>query len=61
MIHVVDGTEEGITALTARGIDNLRELLANVRSWTGGVRQYLVDQQCEPDMIDRIMAAQQRR
>ncbi len=60
MIHVVDGTEEGITALTARGIDNLREFLADVRSWTGGVRQYLLDQQCEPDMIDRIMAAQQR-
>ena len=60
MIHVVDGTDAGITALTARGIESLQEFLADVRSWTGGVRQYLVDQQCEPDMIDRIMAAQRR-
>jgi len=60
MIHVVDGTDEGIAALTARGIDNLRDFLADVRSWTGGVRQYLVDQQCEPDMIDRVMVAQRR-
>jgi hypothetical protein len=60
MIHVVDGTEDGITALTVRGIDNLRGFLADVRSWTGGLRQYLLDQQCEPGTIDRIMAAQRR-
>ena len=56
MIHVVDGTEAGITAFTARGIENLREFLADVRSWTGGVRRYLLDQACEPDLIDRVMA-----
>jgi hypothetical protein len=61
MIHVHDGTEEGITAFTARGIESLKELLADVRSWTGGLRQFLVDQHCEPDQIERIMADQRKR
>ncbi|MCB9948444.1 MAG: hypothetical protein H6842_14285 [Rhodospirillaceae bacterium] len=61
MIHVHDGTEEGITAFTARGIESLQELLADVRSWTGGLRQFLLDQQCEPDQIERIMADELKR
>ena len=28
MIHIIDGTEEGITAFTARGIESLQEFLA---------------------------------
>ena len=60
MIHVHDGTAEGITAFTARGIKSLQELLADVRSWTGGLRQFLVDQQCEPDQIERIMADERK-
>ena len=61
MIHVYDGTGEGITALTARGIESLKELLADVRSWPGGIRQFLVDEQCEPDQIERIMADERER
>jgi uncharacterized membrane protein len=60
MIHVQDGTEEGITTFTDRGIESLRAFLADVRTWNGGVRQFLIDQQCEPDLIERIMAEEQK-
>ena len=56
MIHIIDGTEEGITAFTARGIEGLQEFLQDVRSWPGGIRQFLIDQECNPDLIERIMA-----
>lgn len=59
MIHVQDGTEEGITTLTDRGIESLQEFLADVRAWDGGIRQFLIDQQCEPDVIERIIAKEQ--
>lgn len=54
MIYVHDGSE-GITAFTKRGIESLQEFLADVRSWKGGIRQFLIDQDCEPDVIERIM------
>ena len=57
MIHVHDGTAIGITTFTDRGIDSLRQFLAEVRTRDGGIRQFLVDQQCEPEIIDRIMAS----
>lgn len=56
MIYVHDGSVEGITAFTERGIESLQEFLADVRSWQGGIRQFLIDQECEPDIIERIMA-----
>ena len=60
MIHVHDGTEEGITTFTDRGIESLQEFLADARTWNGGVRQFLIDQQCQPDVIGRIMAKEQK-
>lgn len=60
MIHVHDATERGITTFTDRGIESLQEFLADVRTWNGGVRQFLIDQQCEPDVIERIMAKEQK-
>ena len=59
-IWVDDGTEEGITTFTDRGIESLQEFLADVRTWNGGVRQFLIDQQCEPGVIERIMANEQK-
>ena len=56
MIHVHDGTEEGITTFTDRGIESLQEFLADVRTWNGGIRQFLIDQQRPPDVMDRTMA-----
>ena len=56
IIHVHDGTEEGITTFTDRGIESLQELLADIGTWRGGIRQFLIDRQCEPDVIARIMA-----
>lgn len=60
MIHVHDGTDTGIAAFTARGIESLQDLLADVRSWTGGIRQFLVDQEYEPELVDRIMAHERK-
>lgn len=56
MIRVDDGTEEGITTFTDRGIESLQEFLADIRTWQGGVRQFLIDAQCGPEMIERVMA-----
>ena len=56
MIHVHDGTEEGITTFTDRGIEALQEFLADIRTRDGGIRQFLIDQQCQPEVIECIMA-----
>jgi hypothetical protein len=60
MIHVHDETDEGITTFTERGIESLQEFLAEVRTWNGGIRQFLINEQCDPDMIERIMATEQK-
>lgn len=56
MVWVNDGTEEGITTLTDRGIECLMDLLKDIRSWPGGIREFLENERCEPDEIARIMA-----
>jgi hypothetical protein len=61
MVHVHDGTEYGATALTERGIECVEALLADIRTWEGGVRQFLVDQQCDPELIERVMAHEAQR
>ena len=58
MIHAYDGSEEGITTFTDRGVESLKEFLADIRTWEGGVRQFLVDEQCDQEKIERIMADQ---
>ena len=45
---------------TDRGIECLQELIADIRTWEGGVREFLRDEQCEPDVIERIMADDSR-
>ena len=57
MINVSAGPHESIIAFTDRGIEHLQDFLADVRSQVGGIRQFLVDSQCEPEVIERIMAA----
>lgn len=61
MIWIDDGTEEGIKAFTDRGIECLQELLADIRTWEGGIREFLRDEQCEPEVIERIMADESKR
>lgn len=60
MINVHDGTDEGITTFTDRGVEALQEFLADVRTWDGGIRQFLINQQCEPDVIERIMGSEDK-
>jgi hypothetical protein len=48
--------DEGIKTFTDRGIECLQELLADIRTWDGGIREFLRDEQCDPDVIERIMA-----
>jgi hypothetical protein len=48
--------EDGTKGLTENGIDDLRDLLADIRTWDGGIRQFLVDEQCDPETIERVMA-----
>lgn len=56
MIHAHDGSEEGIMTLTDRGNKSLQEFLTDVRTWDGGVRQFLIDGQCDPEKIERMIA-----
>ncbi|EHH13528.1 hypothetical protein MEA186_03309, partial [Mesorhizobium amorphae CCNWGS0123] len=51
LVYVRDGSEDGTKALTENGIDDLQNLLADIRTWDGGIRQFLVDEQCDPEMI----------
>ncbi len=41
----------------------LQNLLADIhiRTWDGGIRQFLVDEQCDPDVVERVMAAELKR
>lgn len=61
MVHVRDGSEHGTRGLTADGVEGLQELLADIRTWDGGIRQFLVDERCAPEMIERVMADELNR
>jgi len=56
MIHVYDGSEYGQTGFTDRGIECIQELLTEARNWNGGLRQFLIADHCDPEVVDRIMA-----
>lgn len=56
MIQVYNGTDQSLTTFTDRGVECLQEFLADVRTWDGGIRKFLLDKQCDPDVIERIMA-----
>lgn len=60
MIDVVTGPDEAIIALTNRGVENLQEFIADVRTSQGGMRQFLSKQNCDPAMIGRILADELR-
>ena len=60
-IWVDNGTEEGLTTFTDRGIECLQELLADIRTWEGGILEFLRTEQCESDVIERIMADEKNR
>jgi len=56
MIRVYDGTDEAITAFTDRGIESLQEFLADVRTRDGGIRAFFECNECDPEVIERIVA-----
>jgi hypothetical protein len=58
MIDVVTGPDQGITAFTSRGVESLQEFIADVRTWDGGIRQFLIDDGCDTEVIERIMIDQ---
>lgn len=61
LVYVRDGSEDGTKGLTENGIDDLQALLADIRTWDGGTRQFLVDEQCDAQMIERVMADEAKR
>ncbi len=61
LVYVRDGSEDGTKGLTENGIDDLQDLLADIRTWDGGIRQFLVDEQCDPELIERVMADEVKR
>jgi hypothetical protein len=61
LAHIDDGSEDGIAAVTGRGIESVEELLADIRTEPGGIRQFLIDDQCDPETMERIMADEAKR
>ncbi|MCD2175642.1 hypothetical protein [Rhizobium sp. C4] len=61
LVFVRDGSEDGTKGLTENGVDDLRDLLADIKTWEGGIRQFLVDERCDPEMIERVMAYEAKR
>ena len=61
LVYVRDGSEDGTKGLTESGIDDLRSLLADIRTWDGGIRQFLLYEQCDPEMIERVMTGEIKR
>ncbi|ACM39675.1 MULTISPECIES: hypothetical protein [Rhizobium/Agrobacterium group] len=61
LVYVSDGSEDGTKGLTENGIEELQSLLADIRTWDGGIRQFLVDEQCDPKIIERVMADEMKR
>lgn len=55
LVYVSDGSEDGTKGLTPNGIEELQSLLADIRTWDGGIREFLVETQCDPEITDRIM------
>lgn len=61
LVYVRDGSEDGTKGLTENGINDLQNLLADIRTWDGGIRQFLIDEQCDPEMIERVIADEVKR
>ncbi|WP_065704173.1 hypothetical protein [Agrobacterium sp. 13-2099-1-2] len=61
LIYLSDGSEDGTKGLSENGIEELQSLLADVRTWESGIREFLFDAQCDPEMIDRVMADEMKR
>lgn len=36
-------------------------LLRSEANWMGGIHQFLVDEQCDPEIIERVMADEMKR
>lgn len=54
------GLDDGLTAFTSRGVESPQEFIADVRTWPGGIRQFLFDEGRDPKTIERIMADEPR-
>jgi hypothetical protein len=61
MFYVRDGSEDGTTGLTEDGVNELQELLADIRTWDGGIQEFLVSEQCDPEITERILADELKR
>ncbi|WP_272951521.1 hypothetical protein [Sinorhizobium medicae] len=42
MFYVRVGSEYGTKGLTENGVDELQKLLADTRTWDGGIRRFLI-------------------
>jgi hypothetical protein len=51
LVHVGDGSEYRTRGLTADGVEGLQELLADIRTWDGAIREFLIDEQCDPETL----------
>lgn len=61
LVYVSDGSEDGTKGLTENDIEELQSLLADMRTWDGGIRQFLNDAQCDTEMVERVMADEMNR
>ncbi|MQX90524.1 hypothetical protein [Sinorhizobium meliloti] len=43
LLYVRDDSEYGTMGLTENSVEELQNLLADIRTWDGGIRRFLVD------------------
>src|SRR3546814_6037647 len=55
MIHIEDGSEDGMTGFTDRGIECIEELLRDARSWKGGLLSFLVRSEEHTSELQSLM------
>ncbi|NOV20935.1 hypothetical protein E5S70_33785 [Ensifer adhaerens] len=55
MVHVSDGSEYSTRGLTADGVEGLQELLADIRTGDGGIRQFLIELSLANDRSQSVL------
>ena len=55
MVTIWTGDDDSIAAFSCSGMDVLKELIADIRTCDGGIRQFLIDRKCDDKSIARIM------
>jgi hypothetical protein len=60
MVTIWTDDDDSITAFSDDGVDVLKNLIVDIRTWDGGIRQYLIGCKCDDGTIARIIMDEPR-